>query len=818
MTLDYNPGATKKKCVENLDVGIAHAVINSPTYAAELQWKALRTGALDVVELFAGTGASAPPLDDAHYNAANRPIIVDLIARGSEASSPVIFNDFTVTAVTGDGRIYNENLTQPPTPSRLNTSNDGLFLTTNVLGAKFDAQFGTGAYGLDRHVLAVEVWVAINLTTRVTRKDVGGLITWSHDIPAYASHFGTLNVRMGETIIESPISTTWTHWTPQKIRDFASGGSRAITITCRAGPGYWRIDRLFLRVYSIAERRRGVGIGSPTAAGWIPFSLTTPNATGSPAITAGEEMTLIARRINDYSVDSVAAATLPWRYIRGTMPNGQWRRHPQPWNPSTTGAGPPGAQIDGILAARFSASGTVIADSQPYRAARGARVHGTVTASQTLTVAGDSTVYGRAFVLAGWIPTNGRPEGNLRAEVFAVSGGTRVFSPVEITPDDVDRLPVASPVSNVDEEGAVYKLGQFRFPESTTLAAGQYEVRLSAPGAASGRPWHAAFFLAEAHTTDQTFGGNTDKGTGIWPFAGTDRQLSDASWTSDLLLTLADVPAAVTGVGTSVGSLTAHHAEVCDPNVLCDGCADDTMPFATLSWTPAPSGTPDISGYQVDRMDDLDPEWRRVATVAGRTTARWDDQEVSIGVSSSYRIRVLRSDGVVGEWSTPTSIRIPPGQIALAFSSNFAPGLGCVFPEIWDGNEAVRAWEFQEAGDVVLGRIYGRDRHVAFRPLERAGDAWGRTLLMSAMCSIVRPSLAIFDPLRDLAWAPIPYVCIRDGEGNRFYASVAVTGGTNRRNAPGTEIWTSEITVVEVADRPAVVDTSVPPVEGPIDL
>lgn len=821
MTLEWNPGSPAKRGNEGLDVGYAHATISAPTATAALSFTALHSGAVTGWDVYAGSGASAPLLD-AKYRSLGRPMLLELMQAGTEDDGGAItFEDINCTTITGSSSMFNEDLSQPVTASRLAASNDGSFLAASALGARIDANFATSAFPLTRHVLAVEVRMGINLTTGVRRVDPVGAASspWTYNVPAFSSAFVTGVVRWGEGIVDGT-DTVWTAWTPARVRQFAT--SRQVRISCQAGPGYWRIDRLHLRVWYMTERRLGVGLAIPaTSNAWLTFPMSGPAGTGNPTLASGTEYTLVARRIFDYLQDNVAGATLPWRYLRGRMPNSQWRRRPVAWNPTNNGTmGAPGAQVDGILAARARASTGLVAETQPYSLSRGARVYGAQQAIQELTMSGGATVYGRAFVVAGWVPTVGRPEGNLRAEVW--QGNTRIFSPVEVTPERVEGLPVAAPANNVDDAGAVYKVASFRFPESDDITAGQVEVRISSPDSVSGRPWHVAALVANVHTPDHTFGTDTDQAEGVF-MSGTpsaETQLSDATFSSDLLVVLADVPAAVTGVATSVGSLTAHHAEVCDPNAGdCQGCADDTMPYATLTWAAAPTGTPTVVGYQVERMDDLDPEWRRVAAVDGRATTEWQDHEVSIGVTTSYRIRVVRADDVVGEWSAEVTVRVPTGQVALAFSSNFATGMGCVFPEVWDGQQVVREWEFLEAGDIHLSTMFGRNRQVAFRPLERRGTGWQRTLLMSAMCSVAPPTLAQYDPLRDLAWAPIPYVCIRDGEGNRWYASLAVTGGSNRRSGPNAqEVWTADIAVVEVMDRPAVADTSVPQVTETVAL
>ena len=63
----------------------------------------------------------------------------------------------------------------------------------------------------------------------------------------------------------------------------------------------------------------------------------------------------------------------------------------------------------------------------------------------------------------------------------------------------------------------------------------------------------------------------------------------------------------------------------------------------------------------------------------------------------------------------------------------------------------------------------------------------------------------------------VAYVCVRDGEGNRWYANLRVPEGDTTR-APDDEVWTTEVALVEVSDIPAIHDTSVAQVEGPPSL
>lgn len=825
---DWNQHEPGQLGVERRDVGYAQAVVDAAADVETLHLEARATGAVDIVELFAGQGAQAAVLPTI-YNSLRRPMLVELMDAGSEAWGSLVMNDFSVTAVTGSATIYDENLTQPITPASLNSFDDGRFATSSALNGYIDCQFSTGAFGFDRHVLAVEAWVRTNLTSQVRRYDTASTYVWWKETPVWTPSWAFITHRWGEAITQ-PSEAFWRPWTPQMVRDFASGGSRKVRVICRAGPGYWRVDRVYLRVYSIPERRLGRGIGSPSAAlTWMPVTMDTPAGTGSPTVTAGQDYTLMARRIIDYNADSVASAVLPWRYLRGTADDDTWRRHAQPYNPTVSPGsvgtanlmGPAGAQLDGVPAARFRTGVTVNADTQPYSLSRGALVYGANVVSQTLTVPAGTTTYGQVFVVAGWNQANGRPAAPLRAEVFVDATDVRVLGAVEVTAADVDRLPVSAPVSAADDQGVTYKTVQFRFDDAEDLAAALHRVQFSSPDSLESSPWFVAALISDLVNADESFGGSTDHAEGWWLSDGVLTALdSPGVRSSDLQAVLVEVPPAVTGVAAAAGSLTAHHVEVCDRTPDCEGCAEDTMPYVQVSWSEAPEsspGSPPVAGYHVDRMDQLSPDWERVAFVDGREVVSWNDLEPRIGVTSQYRVRVVRDDGVVGDWSDTVSQNVPLGQVALSFSSNAATGLACVYPEVWTGATASRSWTFREAQDVELRRIHGRNREVAIWPLERRGDGFTRTLLLSAGCVVALPTMNLFTPLRNLSRAAIPYVCVRDGEGNRWYANLRVPEGDTTR-APDNEVWATEVALVEVSDIPAIHDTSVAQVEGPPSL
>jgi len=823
MALNWNPNSPRVKGVEVDTVGYSHRVVDASHDVAATRMTAKHTGAITAFQLHSGPGSAAPILSG-RFNELRTPCMLELVAAGNEDTEGATHTDYAVSTITGTASMYNENMTKPVTTSRVAVAQDGLHILATKRAAYVVMNFATSAFPLDRHVLAVELRLRHNLTAGVRRIDPAAE-QWFYNIPMFSPSAKLSSVRWGEAIVDGAASA-WSHWTPAKVREFAT--TRFVRISCQAGPGAWRLDLVQLRIHHIAERRRGVGFGSPSAPYmWVNFPMTTPNATGAPAVTTGEQLTLMCRRITDYTPDVVGARTvMPLRYLRGRAPTSDWQQRQQPWVAWASGFENIGVQIDGIPAIRALNGVSVVATSQPYQLNRGIHVYGGLVARQRLSLP-SGTVYGQAYVVCGWKQSGGRPTGALSVKVIHQPTGVVVWSATEVTPagwvaqGSGFRLSGVSGMFTDDDQGVRYKRVRIRFPESINPTAGLYEVQVSSPNSGEERPWYVAALIGSEHAVDATHGGETEFASGLMTLSGTPTEVAPTGpWSADALITMAAVPPAVTGVSTATGSWSAHDAMICscaDTDDGATGCASDTLPFIRLSWSRAPATTPSTEGYNVERLDaHLGAEWEPVAYVDGVHVTSWDDHEPGIGVVSQYRVQVVQSDGLTGDWSTPVSQFLAPGQVALSFSSNAATGMGCVYPEVWERDEVIRDRSFTEFDAVELRRFHGRNMPVAFRSLERSGETFRRTLLLSAGCVVARPSRDVFRPLRDLAYAPVPYVCIRDGEGNRWYTSLLVPDGVNRRaDDAGNELWLADIQATEVSDVPFPVDTHVAQVTEP---
>lgn len=225
------------------------------------------------------------------------------------------------------------------------------------------------------------------------------------------------------------------------------------------------------------------------------------------------------------------------------------------------------------------------------------------------------------------------------------------------------------------------------------------------------------------------------------------------------------------------------------------------------------SFTNDLAYLELQRMDTISTDWATIAQITTPGITSFNDYEARVGIQSSYRIREVNQLLFAGPWSATLSNTFSaPGVTGfgmgadartLLFTSNQAQnGARNLAYAIADtANNGQERFNFPEAGFTQFQFMYGRDYQTAFRPTERGGTTFSRTVLVQA-AAISPPTLADFTSFRDLAWASLPYVCVRDEDGNRWFSNVAVPQGnveTNQR-----KIYLADITVTEVTATPAV--------------
>lgn len=347
---------------------------------------------------------------------------------------------------------------------------------------------------------------------------------------------------------------------------------------------------------------------------------------------------------------------------------------------------------------------------------------------------------------------------------------------------------------------------QFANPPSFSTAAGDVDWRWSATGESAGNQWQvlaagsrafaahsigpASYYAPQGNTVTLTWQSPAISGTA-------EDTLADAT------LIFAMNPPTVTGfaVGTCEQELT-----VLDPACPVRSCLPTSVYGNELTWLPV-SAAAIVSGggYQLQRYDDVDGAWNTIYTTPDGT--EFCDFEARVGVQTYYRVRTFNLLDFYGPWVTGSGTIASPGgdttgdgNSVLFFTSNHAPESALAYVMSWEG-KPIETFNFPEADEVQLKRMFGKDYFTAFHPLERGGEQFTRIILVNN-AAVTLPSLANFHNLRDLAWADLDYVCVRDELGNRWFANIRVPDGSVQMNRT---IYLAQIQVTEVTNVPSPV-------------
>jgi hypothetical protein len=240
--------------------------------------------------------------------------------------------------------------------------------------------------------------------------------------------------------------------------------------------------------------------------------------------------------------------------------------------------------------------------------------------------------------------------------------------------------------------------------------------------------------------------------------------------------------------------------------------------YITVVWTPDNSDA--VAGfgyYEVQRRDTTMPAdtWESVATISDVSQGQFDDYEARIGVTSSYRVRFVHVDGYTSDWSsTVTAAITAPGVTGdtvaasvLVLTTNHNPSGNAAHVMSWDGaGVPEQGFTFVEGSQTTLQEMFQRDYRVAFRPLERGGVEFSRTLLVNALGVPSETLTDGFSGLRDLAWDTVPYVCVRDQLGNRWLTAVSVPSGSVRDVPAAGHLMLAQTDFAEVTATPAQID------------
>lgn len=280
---------------------------------------------------------------------------------------------------------------------------------------------------------------------------------------------------------------------------------------------------------------------------------------------------------------------------------------------------------------------------------------------------------------------------------------------------------------------------------------------------------------------------------------------------SDFTLIFSQTPPAVTGVALTPLTQTVTGIGLNCGSLAC--CIPSGIAYQRVTWAPTTMPVSGFGAYELQRWDLApDATFQTIMLATSPYVTGFNDYEARVGVDSVYRVRVLNLLNFAGAWSLQVTGSPPtPGVTggcedmtgALIFTSNAdqSGALNVAYIMQWDGMPT-EDFALAEAEDVTYQAMYGRDGSVAFHGTERGLEQFSRSLLIQA--GAIDPiRLADVKTLRDLAWTDLPYICVRDDIGDRWFASVRVPAINVRGNRVQ---YMARVDIIETTRTAAVVD------------
>ena len=358
----------------------------------------------------------------------------------------------------------------------------------------------------------------------------------------------------------------------------------------------------------------------------------------------------------------------------------------------------------------------------------------------------------------------------------------------------------------VDDDGTVLTPAAPRFRSDT----------------AQFKPWQ---ILAERVNTVAFDSVNPDD-TGIGTYGDEDAQggiegAFDTTDDTDVAVVWSVTPPEPQNVTASLATQELQHIDPTCPGEITQ--IPTGLQYVHLSWDVVAEGGPEFANfayYEVRRANspvggpsNAGGPFYPIARLYSPLLNEFDDYEFFAGHQNIYRVVVVDTNGVEGGFEGAGEAITPPASAtindnggtcnALTFTTNANPDLNLAYPASWRSAPAVKGFTFLEAEERALQRFHRRDYSVAFRPAERGGVQFTRTLLTNSAMIAILSLRNGFTPIRDTAWADLPYLCVRDAHGNRWFANVNVPEGTVQN---GEKLTMVEATITEVTEQPYPVE------------
>lgn len=512
--------------------------------------------------------------------------------------------------------------------------------------------------------------------------------------------------------------------------------------------------------------------GAAGVANWPFGPIRTPAAGGTYAKVNGTDLTAVIRqpRYGDSKPTTVAADytfSVPYlEDVRGQSPIGcfQYGDIALDLDGHVLALGAPTAGR--VIPLEVDVSGVQSVDSQPYAIAYAWDVGHTVPTGTDRWVEqqiSNATAITYEGIIAQ-VRVTDAATGNI---TFTLRQTSTTLATVVLTPDEARAFP-ADPVSG-------WRTVTLPFSASVTLATStQYAIRALA---ANADEWTVPVL----DTVLPNASGNT---SGLGSYHGaTDIPNFGASPASffgvahqEIPFLLYSQPDPVTGFTATAGSTSVGESG--------GDCSIDMMGRVSLAWTA--SAAAHFGYYEIQRTDPR-TDWKTIAEITDEAATSFVDGEGRIGLESCYRIRVAATTGLFSAWSADQCATRGGFGSGLYLSANSWPEGSLAYKDTSDAGFADRVFSNPEGDEVVSRTMFGRDGAVAFIPSERRFDSFKRRLMLYDKTEPTTPGTEPADPLRGLSRAALPYVCVCDARGGRWFCNVKVGDLTIRR--PGPFLW-----------------------------
>jgi len=647
----------------------------------------------------------------------------------------------------------------------------------------YETQFAVGAATFTSKRIKLQLKISTRLATGAGQTDVPWIIGFTTNSGTDHCIFAQLNAA-GSYTLDLPEINPFTKlaWTQADVQAFDSTSRITLRPASLVAPSTFTQNVVYsmsLNVAAVAENRQAIAVGMDAAA--------ATNRQKTLTLTQDDVTTAWTKAVNTtYSVViralSLGAATLGYLYVDNGTTQERWYST-GPTIPYLTGPTDPGwtgyavdvaaVTADGLIVATGTTTWAAVAagaiaqiiwlsgatertDSQPYSAVRDDPVSTGAALYQEFLAPASASFDGVEFI--GYIPSTARPTSDLTVEVQRISDST-VFGTGTVTPTAVDDSPLIG--------GSAWRKITVAMTSVVALVAGTgYKIVFSSPTPDS-LPYRIQGLDTQQNLTSTGYGASGFGGIGSSAvIGGVARDEADVvAWAYDG----PTPPASLTGVGGAVASAWTGMIGV-DPVA----CPPTAVPYIALSWT-ATTLSGGFIEYDLQRRDAVDTTWQTIATIIVEATSSFADYEARMSVDVDYRIRAVSSYGA-GSWSTIVGVSIEAAAAMLTFTTNIDRTRVVAVLDTYS-NDATIEYDFAEASQLLSYPVHGRDTPVVFKPVERSGSAFERTVVADVFDLSATPPAGpdAVASLRDLAAdAAVSLVCVRDTIGNRWFGNISV--------------------------------------------